>query len=74
MIAMRVKLSPHARQRMRQRGISEDDVRMTLECPDQTMPAGKPGRTKYERKLDKMVCVVTVDNTDPAVVVTAFSR
>lgn len=46
---MRIVFVPHARERMEQRGITEDDVRACLEAPDITVPAQKT-RTRYMRR------------------------
>lgn len=45
---MRITYLPHARRRMRERDISEDEARATLEEPDAEYP-GNLGRTVAER-------------------------
>ena len=45
---MRITYLPHARRRMRERYISEDEARATLEEPDAEYP-GNLGRTVAER-------------------------
>ncbi len=47
---MRLNFLPHARERMEQRGISEEEVRATLEAPDREY-FGNRGRTVAERTL-----------------------
>lgn len=58
---------------MRQRGVTPQEVEQVLRQPDLSRP-GDPGRTIYERRLDSVVCVVTVDDSDPRVIVTVFTR
>lgn len=69
-----LRISGHARRRMRERSITQEDIRLVLESPQMRRPGNQPGRTIYERDLGKVVCVVTVDDTDPILVVTAFKR
>jgi hypothetical protein len=45
---VRITYLPHARRRMRERDISEDEARATLEEPDAEYP-GNLGRTVAER-------------------------
>lgn len=45
---MKITYLPHARQRMEERGISEEEVRAILESPDLEYP-GSFGRTVAER-------------------------
>jgi hypothetical protein len=45
---VRITYLPHARRRMRERNISEDEARATLEEPDVEYP-GNLGRTVAER-------------------------
>jgi hypothetical protein len=45
---MKITYLPHARRRMEERGISEEEVRATLEYPDVEYP-GNLGRTVAER-------------------------
>jgi len=73
-MATELYIWPHARRRMSQRGITEDDIRRVLADPQITRPGSKPNRTVYEADLGTMICVVTVDNSDPIQVVTAFAR
>ncbi|WP_290218660.1 DUF4258 domain-containing protein [Corynebacterium atrinae] len=68
-----LKFSPHARHRMRSRKITEDEVRQVLSSPELTRP-GDPGRTVYERKIGRVICVVVVNDSDPTVIVTVFVR
>lgn len=74
MTSGKLLISGHARRRMQERPITENDIRSVLKSPDLTRPGDEPGRTIYERDLGKVVCVVTVDNTNPIVVVTVFLR
>lgn len=59
---------------MRLRRISKSDVAHVLSDPQLTRPGDKPGRTVYERNIGRVVCVVIVEDTDPTIVVTVFSR
>ncbi|WIM67957.1 DUF4258 domain-containing protein [Corynebacterium breve] len=70
----RLSISGHARRRMRQRGITETDIHRVLEAPDISRPGNEPNRTVYERNLGKVTCVVTVDGSNPVIVVTAFIK
>lgn len=70
----RLHFTRHAVDQMRRRGISESEVRSVLRDPQLTRPGDAPGKTVYERRLDEVVCVVIVDETDPTVVVTAFKK
>lgn len=45
---VRITLLPHARRRMEERGISEEEIREVLESPDREYP-GNSGRTVAER-------------------------
>lgn len=47
---MKITYLPHARHRMEERGISEEEVRAVLEDPDAEYP-GDAGRTVAERTL-----------------------
>lgn len=71
---MRLSISRHARERMEQRGVSEQEIIQTISAPEVTRPGNQPNRTVYERKIGKIVCVVTVDDTDPLVIVSAWKR
>lgn len=73
-MANNLEIWPHARHRMEQRGITENDIYRVLANPQIIRPGNKPGRTIYEADLGNMVCVVTVDNSNPTQVVTAFIR
>lgn len=71
---MDLRISPHARARMEQRGITEQEIMRTLSNPDLTRPGNRPDRTIYERNIGKIVCVVTVDQTNPLVIVSAWKK
>ena len=47
---MKIRILPHARERMRERGISEAQVRGTLEHPGHEYP-GNLGRTVAEKRI-----------------------
>ena len=70
---MGLRYSKHARDRMRKRGVTTQEVEQVLRQPDLSRP-GDPGKTVYERRLGRVVCVVTVDDSDPQLVVTVFTR
>ncbi|WP_325168018.1 DUF4258 domain-containing protein [Corynebacterium macginleyi] len=65
---------PHARRRMRQRNITEDDIRYVLDNYLVSRPGNAPDRTVYEADLGRVICVVTVNNSNPTEVVTVFNR
>ncbi|MCQ4607510.1 DUF4258 domain-containing protein [Corynebacterium pseudogenitalium] len=69
-----LRIGPHAQDRMKQRGITEDDIQRVLANPDLTRPGNQPDRTVYERDLGRVVCVVAVNDSDPTEVVTVFTR
>lgn len=71
---MKISFSLHAKQRMKSRRITEEEVRLVLDKPDLTRPGNEPNRTVYERNLGRVVCVVIIDDSDPCLVVTVFSR
>lgn len=71
---MELKISRHARERMKERGVTEEEVRHTLASPELSRPGSQPNRTIYERSIGKVVCVVTVDDTDPIVIVSAWKK
>ena len=68
--------APHARERMAERDITEDDVRRTLEAPDsargaQSRPPAPPG-IQYRRRIGSRTCKVYVEEgSRPMLVVTA---
>lgn len=73
---MRITYVSHARQRMSQRGVSEQDVRQVLESPTVTVPADQ-GRTRYiglvgNSRTLSVVALVRHISDDHYVVVTAF--
>ncbi|MDK4266586.1 DUF4258 domain-containing protein [Corynebacterium accolens] len=65
---------PHARRRMRERNITEDDIRYVLDNYQISRPGNTPNRTVYEADLGKVTCVVTVNDSNPTEVVTAFNK
>lgn len=71
---MELSISPHVSVRMEQRGVAEQEIVETLSNPDLTRPGNKPDRTIYERNIGKIVCVVTVDQTNPLVIVSAWKK
>lgn len=69
----------HARDRMRERNVTEDDVQQTLRSPDRVRLAiprpPNPRCLIYERAIGRRVCKVYVRaGTDPAVIATAMWR
>ncbi|AHI19500.1 DUF4258 domain-containing protein [Corynebacterium casei] len=64
----------HARMRMRQRNITEADIRYVLNNYHLSRPGNQPDRTVYEADLGKVICVVTVNNSNPTKVVSVFVR
>jgi hypothetical protein len=70
----------HARDRQRERGVSDQDIREVLDSPDVDLPsASHPGRRVLRKKLSKKVEVGVViippkTQGDPVRVVTAWIR
>jgi len=56
---MRITLLPHAKDQMAERGISDDEVRTTLQEPDREYP-GNLGRTVAERTPPGVLLAVKV--------------
>lgn len=71
---MKLKILRHARLRMSERNVTEDQVVEVLTQPDLTRPGNKPGRTVYERNIGMVVTVVTVDKTNPRKVVSVWAK
>ncbi|NWO16370.1 MAG: DUF4258 domain-containing protein [Corynebacterium sp.] len=69
-----LRLSKHARMRMADRNISEEDVRNVLRNYSLSRKADESGKTVYEADLGRIICVVIVEDSDPTFVVTVFSR
>ena len=44
--------STHARERLKQRGVSEHSASLVLQHPDKTFPGKKPGTVKFIRTLE----------------------
>lgn len=66
-------LTAHARRRMRERGISRNEILQVLREPETTYPGKSPGTTQYCKKLGNVICVVAVDDEYPWKIVTVFS-
>lgn len=68
----------HAREQMRARGVTESNIRLTLEDPDRVRPAiarpPNPPCEIYERSIEGRVCKVYVrkDSNPPVVATTAW--
>lgn len=54
--------------------VTEQEIVETLSNPVLTRPGNQPDRTIYERNIGKIVCVVTVDQTNPLVIVSAWKK
>jgi hypothetical protein len=72
---MEINYVQHARSRMRRRGITESDVRLTLSDPDVTRPAPpQPGADRsviFQRRIGNRTCKVYVlAEIEPPLVVT----
>ncbi len=68
--------SRHGSQRARQRGISDEAIRVTLNNPASTMPGGSEGRLKYvglPSADGKQVIVVASDPPDAQGTVTIIT-
>jgi len=46
-------LTKHAKERMQDRGITQDMVRLALKKPDQTLPGDDPSKVKFIRTIDR---------------------
>lgn len=66
-------LTAHARRRMRQRGISQNEILQVLRDPETSFPGKSPGTTQYRKKLGNVICVVAVDDEYPWKIVTVYS-
>lgn len=66
-------LTAHARRRMRERRISQNEILQVLREPEMTYPGKSPGTTQYRKKLGNVICVVAVDDEYPWKIVTVFS-
>lgn len=71
------KLSDHAKQRMRERGIQEEWVARVLKSPyrllkDQLHPLRMNASGFIYEKGNKVLCVVYDDSVDPWAVVTVY--
>lgn len=68
---MDLRITDHARCRMRLYGIEEQLVRSTIEEPDATIP-GHSGRSIAQKVVNEHLLRVIVEGTDPVVVVTVY--
>lgn len=69
---MNLKLTDHAERRLRQRGISKDDVICALHHPAGTTRPGQPGsRWVYGYALGGRILKVCIALDDPSRVITA---
>jgi hypothetical protein len=66
------KFLPHARLRMSQRQITEEEVDEVLREPDVSYPSTTPGRRVHVREIGGRSIAVVVFDADPDRVVTAF--
>ena len=74
---MRYKISRHAQEEMKRRGISLASLESVLNNPQQVIPE-KVGRKAYQSQVDFgsgkifLLRAIVADNLDPAVVVTVY--
>lgn len=70
---MNIKLSPHARERIKERGISEDEIKAALLAKYRMLPEAIPSRRCIRAELKNgPLIVVYVHGTEPRVIVTAW--
>jgi hypothetical protein len=69
---MEIIYTDHTRIRMRQRNITEDDIKLALRNPDQILPSF--GRRKCARKAirDRTLEIVFVKENDQIIVITTY--
>ena len=69
-----IRYEVHARRRMAQRGIDEDQVVQTTKNPDQRGPARRSGAEKLTKKFSKTRRLIVIVEEEPTCiwVVTAY--
>ena len=71
---MNLVFLPHAREQMQERRVSEEQVRETLENPDNSW-AGRFGRIVVEKGFDTYVLrVIYNEGVDEAVIITVIRK
>jgi len=70
----RLHFETHAVNRMRQRGISEEQVEAVVDKPDVARPSRRDGAVRLEKRLSttKRLAVIVEETRDFVRVVTAF--
>jgi hypothetical protein len=75
-----VRISPHARQQMAKRGVSEAAVRAVLTGPDTVLPGSRPGRrvlqgiaTVGDPSFKALLRVVVDEVCSPPTVITVYA-
>jgi acylphosphatase len=66
-----LRFSTHAKERMQERGISEEDVQGVVEFADVTYPDGK-GNRSFVRDLGDATVRVVIAGDDPEFVITVI--
>jgi hypothetical protein len=71
-----VKYVPHARERLRERGITEAEVEAVVANPDTTMPGKIAGRQQRQGEVNgrRIAVIVAVDDAGNEWVISAWVR
>ena len=69
-----IRYTDHARRRMAQRGITQQQVEAALARPDAVRPADTPDARQFEKRLSKRrrITIVAVETSDAFRVVTLW--
>jgi hypothetical protein len=59
-----IRYVPHARDRLRERGITEAEVEVAVTNPDVTRPGSKPGREQRQAEVNGRRIAVIVAHAD----------
>lgn len=71
-----IKYVPHARDRLRERGITKAEVELAVKNPDTTLPANKPGREQRRAEVNgrRIAVIVAPDDDGVDWVISAWVR
>ena len=69
-----LRYGEHARDRMRQRSIREDQAERTVHDPQVIRPARRRGARRFERELSprRRLAVIAEESTDMITIISAF--
>lgn len=59
---VRIKFTPHSLDRMSQRGVTEEDIRETIESPTATFPKQPDNTQEFRRGIGQKVHVVIAEH------------